>query len=267
MSRDDYRAAHIGYHSSCVRRLKGLRGYLVNIRAESSTQDWIADTIAGPMGVERDDVATDWDGLSQLFFDSIADYRAARALVQDRPGPAGLERDERLLDLGGDEAFLYSTPPLSFAVDEHVVLPVRRPEHKVFKLVQLGRKKEGVSDHEFRSAWCTQYADQVRAAPGLLGYTVNFPQLTDVKTDFYPPGSSVFSPQATERELDFHRRWDGYAELWFTTPEHFVDWRSTMHDALRPIEAEWFDHWCYVEVDETVVVLPDRSAAAPFYHR
>lgn len=43
LSHDEYRAAHVGYHNSFGRRLNGIRGYLLNVRANRRLDDLLGE--------------------------------------------------------------------------------------------------------------------------------------------------------------------------------------------------------------------------------
>ena len=71
-----------------------------------------------------------WNGYGQLMFDSLNAYLQAKRPARDKPGPRGLEYDQRVAAVCGDAPYLYRGPPLQFQVVEHVavaVLPDRRP--------------------------------------------------------------------------------------------------------------------------------------------
>lgn len=269
LSHDEYRAGHVGYHNSYGRRLNNIRGYLLNVRANAN----LADT-AGPIATqlsrgEPEGFDTLWDAWGQLMFDTLDDYLAARAPSRDRAGPEGLQEDPVVALVGGDGAHLYGGSPFQFHVAEHVAMPVRRPEHKTFKLVQFGKKPADMSTDAFRGYWAGRYAGHVNELPGLRGHIINFRTDLDVMTGFFPPDADAFTEQGTAVRNRFYDAWDGIAELWFDSAAQFADARSNaaVGATLDALEAELFGNVFYREVDETVAVLPKRDPAPPFYHR
>ena len=267
LTHDEYRAAHVGYHNSYGRRLNGIRGYLLNVRANRELSKLIGDDAAELLAAGPTDFDDCWDGYGQLMFNSLDAYLTAKTPSLDKPGPAGLECDDAVAGVGGDAPYLYSGPPFQFHVAESVVVPVRRPEHKLFKLIQFGRRRAGLAPAAFNSGWSGGYAALSRNVPGLLGHIVNFPTDLDVRTGFFTEESGAFSPEAESRQTAFMACFDGIAEFWFTSPEAFMGWRRQSSGALRELETELFDGFFFREVDETVAVLPDRLPPAPFYHR
>lgn len=267
LTHDEYRAAHAGYHNSYGRRLNGIRGYLLNVRAnrppEAALGEHAAHLNAGePRGF--DDL---WDGYGQLMFDSLEDYLSAKSPARDRPGPHGLEFDPAVAAVGGDAPHLYSGAPFQFHVSERLVVPVRRPEHKVFKLVQFAKRNPSLHPELFQTCWSGSYGALSRNVPGMLGHVVNFPTELDVMTGFFSEESGAFLPDARARRSKFMGCFDGLAEYWFEAPDAFVEWRRRCNGPLCELEKELFDSFFFREVDETVAVLPDRLPPAPYYHR
>ena len=267
LTHDEYRAGHVGYHNSYGRRLNGIRGYLLNVRANRTLEELFGDSLTELLAGEPADFDGCWDGYGQLMFNSLDAYLASKAPALDKPGPMGLELDDAVAAVGGDASYLYSGPPFQFHVAESVVLPVRRPEYKLFKLVQFGKRRVGLAPAAFQSGWTGGYAALSRNVPGLLGHIVNFPTDLDVRTGFFSEESGAFSPEAESRHAAFMDCFDGIAEFWFTDPRAFLVWRKQAGGALRELEADLFDGFFFREVDETVAVLPDRLPPAPFYHR
>lgn len=267
LTHDEYRAAHIGYHASHGRRLNHIRGYLVNIRANRDLADLLGDNGSELSGGEATNFDDRWDGYSQFMFDSHDVHLAAKAPSLDKAGPMGLERDDAAVAMGEHASFLYSAPPFQFHVVESVVTPVRRPEYKLFKLVQFGKRKTGVTRTVFQSLWSDAYSALSRDVPGLLGHIINYPAYPDVGRRCVAEDFGALSSEAELSQAAFMHRFDGIAELWFTDPEAFIGWRRKAGSALREIETDLFAGFCLREVDETVAVLPDRLPPPSFYHR
>ncbi|MFT6286446.1 MAG: hypothetical protein ACJA09_001194 [Alcanivorax sp.] len=267
LSHDEYRAAHAGYHNSYGRRLNGIRGYLLNVRANRDPEELFGATAEELLAGAPADFDDLWSGYGQLMFDSRESYLGAKTPVRDKPGPTGLEWDDVVAAVGGDAPHLYCGLPFQFHVAESVVIPVRRPEHKVVKLVQFGKRRLDVPVAAFQSYWSGAYAALSRQVPGLLGHIVNFPTELDVKTGFFSEESGAFTREAEDGHHAFMAQFDGIAEFWFASIDAFVDWRTQEGEALRSLENDLFEGFFFREVDETVAVLPDRLPPAPFYHR
>lgn len=269
LSHDEYRAAHVGYHNSFGRRLNNIRGYVLNVRANRSVEESLGSLAERLTRGEPVEFDTLWDGWGQLMFDTLEDYLAARSPAHDRARPEGLGEDPRVAQVGGDGAHLYTGSPFQFHVLEHVAVPVRRPERKIFKLIQFAKRPEGLALEEFRAYWTGRYAAHLARLPGLRGHVINFRTPLDVMTGFFEPESDAFTPEGTAIRETFYAAWDGMAELWFDRPEQFVAGRSDseLGDALDALEKDLFASVFYREVDETIAVLPNRAPAPPFYHR
>lgn len=269
LSHDDYRAAHVGYHNSFGRRLPDIRGYILNVRANRSIDESLGPLAAKLTRDEPEGFDAQWDGWGQLMFDSLRDYLAAKRPMRDFPGTTGLEEDPKVGQVGGDGDYLYNGSPFQFHIDEHVAIPVRRAEHKAFKLVQFAKRRDGLSAEEFRAYWTGRYCALMGQIPGLRGHIVNFRSPLDVMTGFFPPDAEAFTAEGTARRQTFFDGWDAMAEMWFDSPEQFIAGRRDpeLGPKLDKMEEEIFSAVFYREVDETIAVNPNRAPAPAFYHR
>ncbi len=269
LTHDEYRTAHVGYHNSYGRRLPNIRGYLLNVHANRSLTDTLGDLGVAMSRDMPDGFDDEWDGWGQLMFDSLDHYLSAKSPSRDRAGPGGLIDDPLVGDVGGDGDYLYSGSPFQFNIDEHVAMEVSRPERKLFKLAQFGKRPEGMSEADFKTAWTGDYADKMNQMDGLRGHIINFRTDLDVMTGFFPPTAEAFTPEGKVRRDHFFSHWDGMAELWFDTPEQLVAARSgtDLGASLEAIEKDLFSALFYREVDETVAVNPNRLPAPDFYFR
>ena len=269
LTHDEYRAAHVGYHNSYGRRLNGIRGYVLNVRSNTPIEQTLGPLTNRITRNERTDFDALWDGWGQLVFDSLETYLSAKSPARDRAGPNGLEYDDKVASVGGDGAWLYGGSPFQFMVVEHVALPVRRPEYKVFKLVQFASMQTGLPMELFRSYVTGRYATQLARLPGLRGLVMNFRTPLDVMSRFFEPGADAFTAKGSAERERFFSAWDCMTELWFDRPDQFVSGRQSaaLAEPLDQLERELFVSTCYREVDETVAVLPNRSPAPAFYFR
>ena len=269
LTHDEYRAAHVGYHNSFGRRLNNIRGYVLNVRANASI-DATLGTLAS--AITRDEPAGFdelWDGWGQLLFDSLDHYLTAKTPAHDKPGPNGLEDDPRVAEVGGDGPWLYRGSPFQFMVREHVAVPVRRPERKLFKLTQFARRRRDLPEPLFQSYVSGGYAAHLAALPGLRGMVMNFRESLDVMSRFFEPEAAGFTPEGIAEREHFYAAWDLITEFWFDRAPQFVAGRGdgARRAVLDPLEATLFDSVWYREVDETVVVNPNRMPAPAFYFR
>jgi hypothetical protein len=270
LTHDEYRAGHVGYHNSFGRRLNNIRGYILNVASNRPvTASLGADLAARMTRNEPGNFDDQWDGWGQLMFDSLDDYLAARSPARDMPTQRGLEEDPSVAGVGGDLEYLYAGSPFQFHVDEYVMRPVLRPERKLYKLVQFGKRREGLAPELFRAYWTGKYASHMLTIPGLRGMIVNFRTELDVMSGFFAQDAEGFSAEGIKRRLNFYSGWDGIAEYWFDQPEQLVAARndSLVDGPLTALEELLFSSVFYREVDETVAVLPKRDPAPTFYHR
>ncbi|MFN3233002.1 MAG: EthD domain-containing protein [Alphaproteobacteria bacterium] len=269
LTHDEYRTAHVGYHNSYGRRLPNIRGYLLNVWANRPLDESLGALAETMTRGEPNAFNEEWDGWGQLMFDSLEDYLSAKSPSRDRAGPGGLVDDPLVGEVGGDGDYLYSGSPFQFHTIEHVAVPVTRPERKLFKLVQFGKRAEGISEEEFRATWTGRYAALWSEVRGLRGHIVNFRTDLDVMTGFFPPTAEAFTVEGKERRDHFFSHWDGMAELWFDRPDQLITARhgTALGNKLAGIEDELFNAVFYREVDETVAVNPNRAPAPDFYYR
>ena len=153
LTHDEYRAGHLGHHSSYGRRLRGIRGYVINVRANGNLDPVLAELLPGMVKDEPTGFDALWDGYGQLNFDTLDDYFHATEGEPDRATSAGLTIDPAIQSVGGDGGALYGGSPYQFLVDEHVVLTVRRGEAKMVKIVQFVKRNPALSADEFRARW------------------------------------------------------------------------------------------------------------------
>jgi hypothetical protein len=266
LTHDEYRAAHVGYHNSFGRRLTNIRGYVLNVRANTPIDVTLGQLAGALTRGETGGFDDLWDGWGQLVFDSLDHYLTAKSPTRDKPGPNGLEEDPRVAAVGGDGPWLYSGSPFQFMVVEHVAIPVRRPERKIFKLVQFAKRRAELPEELFRSYVSGRYTAELKRLSGLRGLITNFRTGTDVMHRFFEPGAEAFTPEGKVIRDRFYGTWDAITEMWFDHSQQFVTARSHA-SALDALETELFASVCYREVDETVAVNPNRDPAPAFFFR
>jgi hypothetical protein len=269
LTHDEYRTGHVGYHNSFGRRLNNIRGYLLNVASNRPISDSLgAEAVKSLTTNEPADFDDGWDGWGQLMFDNMEDYVSAKTPAIDRAGPNGLETDTMVARVGDDFDQLYAGSPFQFHVDEHIAMPVRRPERKLFKLAQFVKRPASLAPELFRAYVTGRYATLAATMPGLRGMIVNVRTNLDVMSKFFAQDSEGFTPEGIARRETFYSGWDALIEYWFDEPEQFSSARTSRDfEQLPEFESAFFSAVFYREVDETVAVLPKRNTPPPFYHR
>jgi hypothetical protein len=273
LSHDEYRAGHIGYHSGHSRRMKGMRGYVVNVWSNAHLSGHLDDLAINPPAEFLDQ----WDGFPEVWFDSEETWRRSSEPEKTRATAEGLAIDpDRVPD---DGPYLFDPVEGSdggfrsnhLRVDEHVVVPLERPERKLTKLMHFMRRRPSQSDAAFREDVLHRYAPATARMPGLLGLTVNVrdPDIDAAIAGFYPADGWRFSPEGRAFRQAFADQWHASAELWFEDVAGFR--RAHADPAVRAplgaLEARLFEAAWWVEVDESVIVMPNRDPAPAFYYR
>ena len=239
LTHDEYRTGHVGYHNSFGRRLPNIRGYLLNVRANRSIEESLGGALLEQISKDEPDGFDDlWDGWGQLLFDSMDDYVGARSPARDRAGPEGLIMDPGVAGVGGDFNYLYGGSPFQFHVDEHIVVPVVRPERKQFKLAQFVKRPDALAPELFSAYLSGRYASYLAQTPGLNGLVVNLRTPIDVMTRFFQPDAEGFTPEGTALRERFHSYWDGIVEYWLDEPGCMVNARTTGPEVNRLLALE-----------------------------
>jgi len=278
LSHDDYRAGHVGFHCSNTRRLKAIRGYTVNIHSDDSglgRQLVASGTIV--LKSEPDGFLDMWDGFPSVLFDDRQSWIAAVAPEPTRAAAEGLIVDPDWTLTDGP--FLFDriddtrTQFRSYhtRMEEYVVKPVLRFEARPCKLVQFFRKTSNLSDAEFRQLFFNEYAALCRKLDGLNGLVANFryKDIDAAARHYYPDDHWCFSPAGRAFRDQFYRLWTGALELYFDDIQSFLHGRQNhpLIVRLMELEQQMFESIWYVQVDENVIVMPNRNDAPSFYYR
>lgn len=277
LTHDEYRAGHVGYHCGQSRRLKGIRGYLVNIYANRSLIGALGSLHGQLVRNAPEGFLAHWDGFPEVYFDDQQAWTRAATPEPNRALANGLVEDPDWTL--GDGPFLFERVPGSeteflshhLHMQEHVVVPVERVEYKQTKLMQFYRRNPELNDADFRARMLEEYAPLTARLRQLMGYIVNFrdPDQEAAMRDFFAKDAWAFSPPGVARRRAFCALWDGASELHFASLHAFSEARQepALHQALMALEAELFEALWYVEVDENLIVLPNRDPAPDFYYR
>ncbi|MCP5182096.1 MAG: hypothetical protein H6993_13655 [Pseudomonadales bacterium] len=277
LTHDEYRAAHVGYHCGISRRLRGIRGYTVNIWANAPLVPRLGSLAGDVVRAEPPGFLDLWDGFPSVLFDSREAWVSARDAEPTRAMASGLGIDPDWTYGHGMHVFDgIAGRPGEFRshhlrMIEHIVLPVERPECKLTKLVLFFRRRPTLDEWHFQRRVLTDYAALTARLPGLYGCILNF---RDADTEaafrgYFPEQGWWNSNEGRRLRQDFCALWDGAMEMHFDSVAAFVAARrsAALHPQLCALESELFDaHW-YVEVDENVIVMPNRDPAPAFYYR
>jgi hypothetical protein len=270
LSHDDYRAGHVGYHCSLGRRLKDIRGYVLNIWAnkqpDSALSALQSSTINKPTGF-----LDYWDGFPEVYFDSLEAWVAAKTPEPNRATNRGLIVDENWTVA---DPFLFDPVPESpqefksyhLLMHENVIVPVERAERKSLKIMQFFKKKPGLDDTEFQTSVLKDYAPA--CGKGTNGYIVNFRDTDQAAAmyGFYSENAWVLSDAGIKHRAEFCALWDGAIEIHLESIEDFATYLDETA-SQRQFESESFDANWYVEVDESIVVMPCRNPPSDIYYR
>ena len=94
LTHDEYRAGHVGYHCGQSRRLKNIRGYLVNVWSNTSFSDRVGtDLYEQITRNEPRDFLDWWDGFPEVFFDNHEAWLNAMSVEPNRATADGLVVD------------------------------------------------------------------------------------------------------------------------------------------------------------------------------
>lgn len=278
LTHDEYRAGHVGYHCGQSRRLKNIRGYLVNVWSNLPFVDKVdADLLDELRFNEPPGFTGWWDGFPQVYFDDHASWLDARTVEPTRAMTEGLvvDPDWSL----ADSPHLFKPSPnnpdkfcaFHLRMHEQVVVPVKRPERKMTKLMQFFRKHPALSETEFQQRLSGEYYPLAGSMPGLRGYTGNLRDLDEdaAMRDFFAADDWLFTPAGTAERHEFCDLWRGANELFFSDFADFVAARCNprVRAPLLALERELFEAVWYVEVDENLIVMPNRAARPDFYYR
>jgi hypothetical protein len=277
LSHDEYRAGHIGFHCCNSRRLTGIRGYIVNV--------WANEGLVSKIGPEYRDIIINeptgfnnlWDGFPQVYFDDAASWKKATTMEPTRATENGLsiDPDWTLSDSG----FLFDPVDSSLKefksnhlkVDEEIIIPVYRPERKLTKIIQFFKKHDFMERLDFRDTILSNYAKELSSMEGLKGLTLNFRDhnIDSAINDFYPANGWHFSKQGNHERSQFASLWDGIFEMYFDNIDAFKVGRmtSTLNQTLTALDRKLFSSVWYIEVDESVIIVPNRDPAPDFYYR
>jgi hypothetical protein len=212
-----------------------------------------------------------WDGFPEVYFDNQKAWLNAANAEPNRATADGLVVDPDWSMADGPVLFdpVPGRPgefkPCHLLMHEHILIPVERQEHKSFKLMQFFKHKPNISNDQVLA----DYAPAASKLPGMNGCILNFrdPDQAAAMRGFYSDDTWGLSDQGIDHRARFCAMWDGAIEYHFTHSNDFVAARRTLHNELSNLESEFFDSVWYVEVDENLIVMPNRNPAPNYYFR
>ena len=277
LSHDEYRAGHVGYHCCNSRRLKNIRGYLVNIWSNTGLKSKIGKDYQKLTFNEPYGFLDLWDGFPQVYFDDIRDWIEAATPEPNRATEKGLSNDP---DWSlADGPFLFdpvTDSPTEFKshhlhMIEEVIKPIERPEYKITKIVQFFKRNEYLDEQEFKHLVSGDYIKKLSLIEGLTGLLLNYrnKDIDRAIKGFYPDSGWHFTEQGIAERSAFCDLWDGATEMYFENIADFHEgkMRSVISENLISLEKKLFTSLWYVEVDENVIIVPNRGKAPRFYFR
>ena len=270
LSHDEYRAGHVGYHCGQSRRLKDIRGYLVNVWANESFRAQAGDDHYKALTFNEPEGFLDWwDGFPQVYFDNQEAWVNALTVEPNRATEDGLSIDP---DWSLDDGPVLFDPvadrpgefkPCHLLMHEHFVRDVERSEAKVYKLMQFFKYSEGITHSDIKQ----QYAPLLSRYPNSQGCIINFrdEDREAAMRGFYPDDSWGHSDEGLEHRREFCEMWDGAIEHYYTDLDDFLADRAAINPA--DVEQQLFQSNWYVPIDENLVVMPNRNPPPDFYFR
>lgn len=277
LSHDEYRAGHVGYHCCNSRRLKNIRGYLVNI--------WANETLKKKMGSTYDSISYNepegfldlWDGFPEVYFDSRHDWISAATPEPNRATKDGLSIDDSWSLADGP--FLFDRVEKNsdqfksnhLRVIEKEIIPVIRPENKITKIIQFFEINDEFKQNNTKKDDIETFINLIKYIEGLHGLTLNFQDhdINSAVKDFYPKDAWCFSEEGKKERQIFFNLWDGATEIYVNKYENFAKGILNLQECneFKTLQEKLFKSIWYVEVDENLIVLPNREPLPNFYYR
>ena len=277
LSHDEYRAGHVGFHCCNSRRLKNIRGYLVNIWSNETLQKKMGNKYKNIIFNEPENFLDYWDGFPEVYFDNQKDWISAATPEPVRATKHGLSFDETWTL--GDGPFLFDRVENKtdqfksnhLKVNEKVILPIIRPEKKISKIIQFFKKNPSLTEKEFNDEFYNSYIKLFLEIKNILGLAVNFrdKNINSAVKDFFPKNAWCFSKEGKKERKFFADLWNGITEIYLDNSEDFIEeiLRFSKEKKFNELQEKLFSSLWYVEVDENLIVMPNRDLPPDFYYR
>tara|TARA_E500000331_G_C16872547_1_gene546856 strand:- start:134 stop:604 length:471 start_codon:yes stop_codon:yes gene_type:complete len=154
---------------------------------------------------------------------------------------------------------------------EEVIKPIERPEYKITKIIQFFKRNEHLNEPEFKHMISGDYIKKLSLTEGLTGLLLNYrdKDIDRAIKGFYPDSGWHFTKHGIAERSAFCDLWDGATEMYFENVAAFREgkMRSAISENLISLEKKLFSSLWYVEVDENVIIIPNREKAPEFYFR
>ena len=156
-------------------------------------------------------------------------------------------------------------------VNETLVLPVSRPEKKICKIIQFFKKNSLLVDKEFKNEFLNSYNKLFLDIPDIVGLTVNFrdKNIDAAVKEFFQKNAWCFSEEGKKERKIFAELWDGVTEIYVNNSEDFINGilKLSKEKGFNELQEKLFSSLWYVEVDENLIVLPNRDPSPDYYFR
>ena len=152
-----------------------------------------------------------------------------------------------------------------------MVLPVSRPEKKICKIIQFFKKNSLLVDKEFKNEFLNSYNKLFLDIPNIVGLTVNFrdENIDAAVEKFFQKNAWCFSEEGKKERKIFAELWDGVTEIYVNNSEDFINGvlKLSKEKNFKELQEKLFSSLWYVEVDENLIVLPNRDPSPDYYFR
>jgi uncharacterized protein (TIGR02118 family) len=223
LSRDDFVRHWLDVHVPMCHAVPGLRGYAVSTIVEHQSRPDVPSLAMG-----------DFDGVAQVWFDSLEARAAAGASVEGKRWHA----DGGTI-IGGIRMFV---------THERIVVPVPPVNRPKYKTLSVIKRKARLTAKEFHHEWATVHAPMARSVPDLRGFA-----LSEIVEEQFRPD---IAPFPLDGPLD------GFTESWWDSPA------TRAHMIASDAGKAWFAHGStFIGHVRTIlleerVIVPVEAAAA-----
>ncbi|MBB3386182.1 MULTISPECIES: EthD domain-containing protein [unclassified Rhizobium] len=221
LSVQEFKSYWRGKHGTLVKNsLKTLEAYVQNIITDRSQK-----------GIDYDRGSLELDGMSQLFFPTLAAMR--RSIDTDTLQKLMADEDNFLKDL------------IVVTALQNTILPVERSANRV-KRMSLLKRRSGITAEEFQDQWFNHHTPLVKRLPGLLGYRQNL--VIDWQAD-------RFSDATISDAIGL----DGIVELWFEDEASIEHAFQSAQGRTAMMHAKEFIGEISTFVVEPFEIIPERE--------
>ena len=141
LSHDEYRAGHVGYHNSFGRRLKNIRGYILNVRSNRDlAKDFKNSEIIRELSLnEPKNFDNQWNGFGQLMFDNY--YEPNEIVVKKGETVKFVVKNMgelvHELNIATKEMHIKHQPEMAKMVEHEILLADRIDKNKMKEMAKM----------------------------------------------------------------------------------------------------------------------------------